>query len=98
MTSNMSETIGFIGLGNMGVPMAGRLIDGGYSPGRQRHSTGGGAPARGPRGHVGRLARRGRGRRADRHHDPADLARGAGGAAGGQGLLDALRPGSLVLE
>ena len=31
MTSNMSETIGFIGLGNMGVPMAGRLRDGGYS-------------------------------------------------------------------
>jgi len=27
----MSEQIGFIGLGNMGVPMAGRLIDGGYS-------------------------------------------------------------------
>ena len=27
----MTETIGFIGLGNMGVPMAGRLIDGGYS-------------------------------------------------------------------
>ena len=26
----MSETIGFIGLGNMGVPMAGRLLDGGY--------------------------------------------------------------------
>ena len=27
----ISEQIGFIGLGNMGVPMAGRLIDGGYS-------------------------------------------------------------------
>jgi 3-hydroxyisobutyrate dehydrogenase-like beta-hydroxyacid dehydrogenase len=27
----MSEPIGFIGLGNMGVPMAGRLMDGGYS-------------------------------------------------------------------
>ena len=27
----MSERIGFIGLGNMGVPMAGRLMDGGYS-------------------------------------------------------------------
>src|SRR5258705_11182021 len=27
----MSETIGFIGLGNMGVRMAGRLIDGGYA-------------------------------------------------------------------
>jgi len=25
----MSETIGFIGLGNMGAPMAGRLIDAG---------------------------------------------------------------------
>jgi 3-hydroxyisobutyrate dehydrogenase-like beta-hydroxyacid dehydrogenase len=23
----MSETVGFIGLGNMGAPMAGRLID-----------------------------------------------------------------------
>jgi 3-hydroxyisobutyrate dehydrogenase len=27
----MSETIGFIGLGNMGAPMAGRLLDGGYA-------------------------------------------------------------------
>ena len=27
----MSETLGFIGLGNMGDPMAGRLIDAGYS-------------------------------------------------------------------
>ena len=27
----ISEQIGFIGLGNMGGPMAGRLIDGGYS-------------------------------------------------------------------
>ena len=26
----MSETIGFVGLGNMGAPMAGRLIDAGY--------------------------------------------------------------------
>ncbi|HEX5599389.1 MAG TPA: NAD(P)-binding domain-containing protein, partial [Hyphomicrobiaceae bacterium] len=27
----MSETFGFIGLGNMGHPMAGRLLDAGYS-------------------------------------------------------------------
>jgi 3-hydroxyisobutyrate dehydrogenase len=27
----MSEMIGFIGLGNMGAPMAGRLLDGGYA-------------------------------------------------------------------
>ena len=79
------DTIGFIGLGNMGAPMAGRLLDAGHSlvVHDAREAAAGPLRARGAR--VGRDARGGGGGRPDRHHDPADLARGAAGADRAQG-------------
>jgi 3-hydroxyisobutyrate dehydrogenase len=94
----ISETIGFIGLGNMGVPMAGRLIDGGYSlvVNDIRHEAARPLLARG----------------ATWAASPAEVAAAAQTVItilptsrevrevllGTKGLLDALRPGSLVLE
>ena len=94
----ISETIGFIGLGNMGVPMAGRLIDGGYSlvVNDIRHDAARPLLARG----------------ATWAASPAEVAAVAQTVItilptsrevrevllGTKGLLDALRPGSLVLE
>lgn len=94
----ISETIGFIGLGNMGVPMAGRLIDGGYSlvVNDIRHDAARPLLARG----------------ATWAASPAEVAAAAQTVItilptsrevrevllGTKGLLDALRPGSLVLE
>jgi 3-hydroxyisobutyrate dehydrogenase len=94
----MSETIGFIGLGNMGVPMAGRLLDGGYSlVVNDLH-----------RDAARSLLARG----AMWAASPAEVAAAAQTVItilptsrevrevllGAKGLLDALRPGSLVLE
>lgn len=94
----MSEQIGFIGLGNMGIPMAGRLIDGGYS-----------LVVNDLRPAVARpLLARG----ATWAASPAEVAAAAQTVItilptsrevrevllGTKGLLDALRPGSLVLE
>jgi 3-hydroxyisobutyrate dehydrogenase len=94
----MSEQIGFIGLGNMGVPMAGRLMDGGYSlvVNDIRHDAARPLLARG----------------ATWAASPAEVAAAAQTIItilptsrevrevllGTKGLLDALRPGSLVLE
>ena len=94
----ISEQIGFIGLGNMGVPMAGRLIDGGYSlvVNDIRHDAARPLLARG----------------ATWAASPAEVAAAAQTVItilptsrevrevllGAKGLLDALRPGSLVLE
>jgi len=94
----ISEAIGFIGLGNMGVPMAGRLIDGGYSlvVNDIRHDAARPLLARG----------------ATWAASPAEVAAAAQTVItilptsrevrevllGAKGLLDALRPGSLVLE
>jgi 3-hydroxyisobutyrate dehydrogenase len=94
----ISEQIGFIGLGNMGVPMAGRLIDGGYSlvVNDIRHEAARPLLARG----------------ATWAASPAEVAAAAQTVItilptsrevrevllGTKGLLDALRPGSLVLE
>ena len=94
----ISEQIGFIGLGNMGVPMAGRLIDGGYSlvVNDIRHDAARPLLARG----------------ATWAASPAEVAAAAQTVItilptsrevrevllGTKGLLDALRPGSLVLE
>jgi len=94
----ISEQIGFIGLGNMGVPMAGRLIDGGYSlvVNDIRHDAARPLLARG----------------ATWAASPAEVAAAAQTVItilptsrevrevllGRKGLLDALRPGSLVLE
>lgn len=94
----ISEQIGFIGLGNMGIPMAGRLIDGGYS-----------LVVNDLRPAVARpLLARG----ATWAASPAEVAAAAQTVItilptsrevrevllGTKGLLDALRPGSLVLE
>jgi len=98
MTSNMSETIGFIGLGNMGVPMAGRLRDGGYSLVVNDLRPDAARP----------LLARG----ATWAASPAEVAAAAQTVItilptsrevrevllGAKGLLDGLRPGSLVLE
>jgi len=94
----ISEQIGFIGLGNMGVPMAGRLIDGGYSlvVNDIRHDAARPLLARGAAWAA----------------SPAEVAAAAQTVItilptsrevrevllGAKGLLDALRPGSLVLE
>ena len=94
----MSEQIGFIGLGNMGVPMAGRLLDGGYTlvVNDIRQDAARALLARG----------------ATWAASPAEVAAAAQTVItilptsrevrevllGGKGLLDALRPGSLVLE
>lgn len=94
----MSEQIGFIGLGNMGVPMAGRLIDGGYSLVVNDIRQDAARP----------LLARG----ATWAASPAEVAAVAQTVItilptsrevrevllGTKGLLDALRPGSLVLE
>ena len=94
----MSETIGFIGLGNMGVPMAGRLMDGGYSLVVNDLRQDAARP----------LLARG----ATWAASPAEVAAAAQIVItilptsrevrevllGAKGLLDALRPGSLVLE
>jgi len=94
----MSETIGFIGLGNMGVPMAGRLMDGGYSLVVNDLRRDAARP----------LLARG----ATWAASPAEVAAAAQIVItilptsrevrevllGAKGLLDALRPGSLVLE
>lgn len=94
----MSEQIGFIGLGNMGVPMAGRLIDGGYSLVVNDIRQDAARP----------LLARG----ATWATSPAEVAAVAQTVItilptsrevrevllGTKGLLDGLRPGSLVLE
>src|SRR5258705_34367 len=94
----MSETIGFIGLGNMGVPMAGRLIDGGHALVVNDIRQDAARP----------LLARG----ATWAASPAEVAAAAQTVItilptsrevrevllGAKGLLDALRPGSLVLE
>jgi 3-hydroxyisobutyrate dehydrogenase len=94
----MSEQIGFIGLGNMGVPMAGRLIDGGHSLVVNDLRQDAARP----------LLARGAAWAAS----PAEVAAAAQTVItilptsrevrevllGAKGLLDALRPGSLVLE
>ena len=94
----ISEQIGFIGLGNMGVPMAGRLIDGGYSLVVNDIRPDAARP----------LLARG----ATWAASPAEVAAAAQTVItilptsrevrevllGTKGLLDALRPGSLVLE
>jgi 3-hydroxyisobutyrate dehydrogenase len=94
----MSEPVGFIGLGNMGAPMAGRLLDAGHPLVVHDMRAAAAAPllARGARAAA----------------SPAEV--GAAAATvitilptsrevrqvllGPKGLLDALRPGSLVLE
>ncbi len=94
----MSEPVGFIGLGHMGAPMAGRLLDAGYPLVVHDMRAAAAAPllARGARAAA----------------SPAEV--GAAAATvitilptsrevrqvllGPKGLLDALRPGSLVLE
>jgi 3-hydroxyisobutyrate dehydrogenase-like beta-hydroxyacid dehydrogenase len=94
----MSETIGFIGLGNMGAPMAGRLIDAGNPlvVHDVREAAAGPLLARGARWAA----------------SPAEVAGAAQTVItilptsrevrhvllGPKGLLDALRPGSLVIE
>ncbi|MGH7365113.1 MAG: NAD(P)-dependent oxidoreductase [Candidatus Rokuibacteriota bacterium] len=94
----MSEQIGFIGLGNMGAPMAGRLLDGGYAlvVNDIRQDTARPLLARGAAWAA----------------SPAEVAAAARTVItilptsrevrevllGAKGLLDALRPGSLVLE
>ena len=94
----ISEQIGFIGLGNMGVPMAGRLIDGGCSLIVNDIRRDAARP----------LLARGAAWAAS----PAEVAAAAQTVItilptsrevrevllGTKGLLDALRPGSLVLE
>jgi 3-hydroxyisobutyrate dehydrogenase len=94
----ISETIGFIGLGNMGTPMAGRLLDGGYP--LMVHDV------------RAEAARPLRARGAAWAASPAEVAAAAQTVItilptsrevrevllGAKGLLDALRPGSLVLE
>jgi 3-hydroxyisobutyrate dehydrogenase len=94
----MSEQIGFIGLGNMGVPMAGRLMEGGYAlvVNDIRQDA------------VRPLLARG----ATWAASPAEVAAAAQTVItilptsrevrdvllGAKGLLEALRPGSLVIE
>lgn len=92
------DTIGFIGLGNMGAPMAGRLLDAGYSLVLHdaREAAAGSLRARGAAWAT----------------TPAEVAAAAQTVitilptsrevrqvlTGPKGLLDALRPGSLLLE
>jgi 3-hydroxyisobutyrate dehydrogenase len=94
----MSEPIGFIGLGNMGAPMAGRLVDAGHALVLHDVRETAAAPliARGARWAA----------------SPAEVGAAAQTVItilptsrevrqvllGAKGLLDALRPGSLVLE
>jgi 3-hydroxyisobutyrate dehydrogenase len=94
----MSEPVGFIGLGNMGAPMAGRLLDAGHALVLHdvREATAAPLVARGARW-AG---------------SPAEVGAAAQTVItilptsrevrqvllGPKGLLDALRPGSLVLE
>ncbi len=94
----MSEPVGFIGLGNMGAPMAGRLLDAGYPLVVHDMRAAAAAPllARGARAAA----------------SPAEVGAAAATVStilptsrevrqvllGPKGLLDALRPGSLVLE
>jgi 3-hydroxyisobutyrate dehydrogenase len=94
----IGEQIGFIGLGNMGGPMAGRLLDGGYSLVVNDIRQDAARP----------LLARG----ATWAASPAEVAAAAQTVItilptsrevrevllGTKGLLDALRPGSLVLE
>jgi 3-hydroxyisobutyrate dehydrogenase len=94
----MSETVGFIGLGNMGAPMAGRLISAGYSLVVNDVRPDAARP----------LVARGAAWAAS----PAEVAAAAQTVItilptsrevrevllGPKGLLEALRPGSLVLE
>lgn len=94
----MTEPVGFIGLGNMGAPMAGRLLDAGHSLIVHDVREAAAAPlrARGARWAT----------------SPAEVGAAAPTVItilptsrevrtvllGPKGLLDALRPGSLVLE
>ncbi|HZP38608.1 MAG TPA: NAD(P)-dependent oxidoreductase [Methylomirabilota bacterium] len=94
----MSEPVGFIGLGNMGAPMAGRLLDAGHSliVHDVREAAAASLRARGARWAA----------------SPAEVGAAAPVVItilptsrevrtvllGPKGLLDALRPGSLVLE
>jgi 3-hydroxyisobutyrate dehydrogenase len=94
----MSEPVGFIGLGNMGAPMAGRLLDAGHSlvVHDAREAAAASLLARGARWAA----------------SPAEVGATAQTVItilptsrevrqvllGPKGLLDALRPGSLVLE
>jgi 3-hydroxyisobutyrate dehydrogenase len=94
----MSEQIGFIGLGNMGVPMAGRLMEGGYALVVNDIRQDAARP----------LLARG----ATWAASPAEVAAAAQTVItilptsrevrdvllGAKGLLEALRPGSLVIE
>jgi 3-hydroxyisobutyrate dehydrogenase len=94
----MSETVGFIGLGNMGAPMAGRLMDAGHSLSVHDARPDAARP----------LLARGAAWAAS----PAEVAAAAQTVItilptsrevrdvllGPKGLLEALRPGSLVLE
>lgn len=94
----MSEQIGFIGLGNMGVPMAGRLMEGGYAlvvndirqdaarPLLARGATWAASPAE-----VAAAARTVI-TILPTSREVRDVLLGA------KGLLEALRPGSLVIE
>jgi 3-hydroxyisobutyrate dehydrogenase len=94
----MSEPVGFIGLGNMGAPMAGRLLDSGHTLVVHDAREAAAAPllARGARWAA----------------SPAEVGAAAQTVItilptsrevrqvllGPKGLLDALRPGSLILE
>ena len=79
------DTIGFIGLGNMGAPMAGRLLDAGYSlvVHDAREAAAGPLRARGAATVITILPTSREVRQV---------------LTGPKGLLDALRPGSLLLE
>jgi 3-hydroxyisobutyrate dehydrogenase len=93
----MTEAVGFIGLGNMGAPMAGRLLDGYWLIVHDVRED---------------AARALRGRGATWAASPAEVAAAAQTVitilptsrevrhvlTGPKGLLEALRPGSLVLE
>jgi len=94
----MSDPIGFIGLGNMGAPMAGRLLDAGYSLIVHDAREAAAEPLR-ARGAIWAAS-------------PAEVGAAAPTVitilptsrevrqvlTGPKGLLDALRPGSLLLE
>ncbi len=94
----MSDPIGFIGLGNMGAPMAGRLLDAGYSLVVHDAREAAAEPLR-ARGAIWAAS-------------PAEVGAAAPTVitilptsrevrqvlTGPKGLLDALRPGSLLLE
>jgi 3-hydroxyisobutyrate dehydrogenase len=94
----MSEQIGFIGLGNMGVPMAGRLMEGGYAlvvndirqdaarPLLARGATWAASPAEVAAAAQTVITI------LPTSREVRDVLRGA------KGLLEALRPGSLVIE